>query len=103
MNLVLLQNWLDNGSFAVLFLTMLIYWIGAAFPELRFLPTLGTAGMAIARRRRRLSRPSRDSFISLTRREDASPNKALDDFRDSTSLSPAPHGFMTIASVDVRI
>jgi cytochrome c-type biogenesis protein CcsB len=48
MNLVLLQNWLDNGSFAVLFLTMLIYWTGAAFPELRFLPTLGTAGMAIA-------------------------------------------------------
>lgn len=48
MNLVLLQNWLDNGSFAVLFLTMLIYWTGAAFPGLRFLPTLGTAGMAIA-------------------------------------------------------
>jgi cytochrome c-type biogenesis protein CcsB len=27
---------------------MLAYWIGAAFPQLRFLPTLGTAGMAIA-------------------------------------------------------
>lgn len=48
MNLVLLQNWLDNCSFAVLFITMLIYWSGAAFPQLRFLPTLGTAGMAIA-------------------------------------------------------
>lgn len=48
MNLVLLQNWLDNASFAVLFLTMLVYWVGAAFPGLRFLPTLGTAGMAIA-------------------------------------------------------
>ncbi len=48
MNLVLLQNWLDNTSFAVLFLTMLIYWVGAAFPQLPFLPTLGTAGMAIA-------------------------------------------------------
>jgi len=48
MNLVLLQTWLDNASFAVLFITMLIYWGGAAFPQLRFLPTLGTAGMAIA-------------------------------------------------------
>ena len=48
MNLVLLQNWLDNASFAVLFITMLIYWIGAAFPGLSFIPTLGTAGMAIA-------------------------------------------------------
>lgn len=48
MNLVSLQNWLDNGSFAVLFITMLIYWIGATFPGLGFIPTLGTAGMAIA-------------------------------------------------------
>ena len=48
MNLVFLQNWLDNASFAVLFITMLIYWIGAAFTQLPFLPTLGTAGMAIA-------------------------------------------------------
>lgn len=48
MNLVLLQHWLDNASFAVLFATMLIYWCGAAFPGLPFLPTLGTAGMAIA-------------------------------------------------------
>ncbi len=48
MNLVTLQNWLDNASFAVLFLTMLVYWSGAAFPKLPFLATLGTAGMAIA-------------------------------------------------------
>lgn len=31
MNLVVLQNLLDNISFAVLFITMLIYWVGAAF------------------------------------------------------------------------
>ncbi|KAB8319911.1 c-type cytochrome biogenesis protein CcsB [Tolypothrix campylonemoides VB511288] len=47
MNLITLQNWLDNASFAVLFVTMLVYWGGAAFPNL---PTtgVGTAGMAIA-------------------------------------------------------
>ncbi|WP_414527836.1 c-type cytochrome biogenesis protein CcsB [Nodularia chucula] len=48
MNLVALQNWLDNATFAVLFLTMLVYWGGAAFPNLPTLGTLGTAGMAIA-------------------------------------------------------
>ena len=48
MNLITLQNWLDNISFAVLFATMLIYWVGAAFPRLRYLPTLGTTGMVIA-------------------------------------------------------
>ncbi|MBD2592853.1 c-type cytochrome biogenesis protein CcsB [Nostoc spongiaeforme FACHB-130] len=48
MNLVGLQNWLDNASFAVLFLTMLVYWGGAAFPNLPALGALGTAGMAIA-------------------------------------------------------
>ncbi len=48
MDLVVLQNWLDNTSFAVLFLTMLIYWGGAAFPNIPYLPALGTAGMAIA-------------------------------------------------------
>lgn len=48
MNLVALQNWLDNGSFAILFLTMLVYWVGAAFPNLPHLAGLGTAGMAIA-------------------------------------------------------
>jgi cytochrome c-type biogenesis protein CcsB len=48
MNLVTLQNWLDNASFAVLFVTLLIYWGGAAFPRIPYLAALGTAGMAIA-------------------------------------------------------
>jgi len=48
MNLVLIQNWLDNTSFAILFITMLIYWGGAAFPNIPYLPALGTAGMTIA-------------------------------------------------------
>jgi cytochrome c-type biogenesis protein CcsB len=48
MNLVGLQNWLDNAAFAVLFATMLVYWIGAAFPNLSVTAALGTAGMAIA-------------------------------------------------------
>jgi cytochrome c-type biogenesis protein CcsB len=48
MDLVALQNWLDNASFAVLFITMLVYWSEAAFPTLAFLSPLGTAGMAIA-------------------------------------------------------
>lgn len=48
MDLVSLQGWLDNASFAVLFLTMLVYWSGAAFPTVPYLASLGTAGMAIA-------------------------------------------------------
>jgi cytochrome c-type biogenesis protein CcsB len=48
MDLVVLQNWLDNASFAVLFLTMLVYWVGAAFPGIPALSVLGTSGMAIA-------------------------------------------------------
>jgi cytochrome c-type biogenesis protein CcsB len=48
MNLVSLQNQLDNLSFGILLATMLIYWVGAAFPRLPFLPTLGTTGMAVA-------------------------------------------------------
>jgi cytochrome c-type biogenesis protein CcsB len=48
MNLVSLQNQLDNLSFGVLLLTMLVYWVGAAFPQIPFLPNLGTTGMAIA-------------------------------------------------------
>ncbi|PHM09809.1 c-type cytochrome biogenesis protein CcsB, partial [Nostoc sp. 'Peltigera malacea cyanobiont' DB3992] len=36
------------ASFAILFLTMLVYWGGAAFPNLPYLAALGTAGMAIA-------------------------------------------------------
>ncbi|MFE1743650.1 c-type cytochrome biogenesis protein CcsB [Coleofasciculus sp. H7-2] len=48
MNLVALQNGLDNISFAVLFATMLIYWVGAAFNRIPYLWALSTAGMAIA-------------------------------------------------------
>ncbi|MBW4516500.1 MAG: c-type cytochrome biogenesis protein CcsB [Timaviella obliquedivisa GSE-PSE-MK23-08B] len=48
MNLVALQGWLDNASFAVLFITMLAYWAGAAFPRLAYLTVAGTTGMAIA-------------------------------------------------------
>ncbi|MCP2730748.1 c-type cytochrome biogenesis protein CcsB [Limnofasciculus baicalensis] len=48
MDLVSLQNGLDNISFAVLFGTMLIYWVGAAFKNIPYLPALGTAGMASA-------------------------------------------------------
>jgi cytochrome c-type biogenesis protein CcsB len=48
MDLVALQGTLDNASFAVLFITMLLYWSSAAFPQVPFLGTLGTAGMAIA-------------------------------------------------------
>jgi cytochrome c-type biogenesis protein CcsB len=48
MNLVSLQNQLDNLSFGILLLTMLVYWVGAVFPTIPFLPNLGTTGMAIA-------------------------------------------------------
>lgn len=48
MDLVKLQHWLDNTAFAVLFATMLIYWVGAAFPKVPYLSLLGTTGMAIA-------------------------------------------------------
>jgi len=48
MDLVVLQNWLDNAAFAVLFCTMLVYWAGVAFPGATVLQTLGTTGMAIA-------------------------------------------------------
>jgi cytochrome c-type biogenesis protein CcsB len=48
MDLVKLQGVLDNTSFAVLFITMLIYWVGAAFPTLPYLAIAGSTGMAIA-------------------------------------------------------
>lgn len=48
MDLIALQNGLDNISFAALFVTMLIYWVGAAFPTIPYLPALGTTGIAIA-------------------------------------------------------
>jgi cytochrome c-type biogenesis protein CcsB len=47
-SLVHLQNSLDNLSFVVLLVTMLVYWVGVAFPKLPFLATLGTTGMAVA-------------------------------------------------------
>ncbi|NJL44931.1 MAG: c-type cytochrome biogenesis protein CcsB [Leptolyngbyaceae cyanobacterium SM2_3_12] len=47
MDLVVLQGGLDNASFAVLFITMLLYWGGVAFPNIPLLPSLGTAGMAV--------------------------------------------------------
>ncbi|MEO0456323.1 MAG: c-type cytochrome biogenesis protein CcsB [Cyanobacteria bacterium P01_A01_bin.114] len=47
MDLGTLQSWLDNASFAVLFVTMLVYWSGLAFPKISTLPTIGTTGMAI--------------------------------------------------------
>lgn len=48
MDLVKLQNILDNLSFAILFVTMLVYWIGTAFPAVPYLSNLGSTGMAIA-------------------------------------------------------
>jgi cytochrome c-type biogenesis protein CcsB len=48
MDLVILQNSLDNISFAILFVTMLIYWFGAAFSGIPYLSVLGSTGMAIA-------------------------------------------------------
>jgi cytochrome c-type biogenesis protein CcsB len=48
MNLISLQNQLDNLSFGILFATMLIYWVGAAFPKIPLLQNLGTTGMAVA-------------------------------------------------------
>jgi cytochrome c-type biogenesis protein CcsB len=47
MNLIELQSYLDNISFGVLLITMLVYWVGVAFPQLP-LKTLGTVGMLIA-------------------------------------------------------
>ncbi|MEM9136469.1 MAG: c-type cytochrome biogenesis protein CcsB [Cyanobacteria bacterium P01_F01_bin.42] len=47
-DLVVLQSTLDNLSFGILLVTMLVYWVGAAFPKLSFLPVIGTTGMAIA-------------------------------------------------------
>jgi cytochrome c-type biogenesis protein CcsB len=48
MDLVALQSKLDNTSFLVLLVTMLMYWVGAAFPAIPYLSALSTAGMAIA-------------------------------------------------------
>ncbi len=48
MDLVTLQGLLDNASFAVLFITMLLYWSSLAFAGADWLKTLGTTGMAVA-------------------------------------------------------
>lgn len=48
MDLITLQNFLDNTSFLISFLTVLIYWVGAAFQEIPVLPILGTTGVAMA-------------------------------------------------------
>lgn len=48
MDLVSLQGWLDNASFAILLATMLLYWASAAFPKIPLLASLGTGGLAIA-------------------------------------------------------
>jgi cytochrome c-type biogenesis protein CcsB len=48
MKLVALQSLLDNASFAILFVTMLMYWVSAAFPKIPYLAQTATAGMAIA-------------------------------------------------------
>ncbi len=48
MKLVALQSLLDNVTFAILFVTMLMYWVSAAFPNIPYLAQSGTAGMAIA-------------------------------------------------------
>lgn len=46
MSLVTLQSWLDNCSFVVLFVTMLVYWGNATFSQPYL--SVGTAGVAIA-------------------------------------------------------
>ncbi|MGI8933465.1 MAG: c-type cytochrome biogenesis protein CcsB [Phormidesmis sp.] len=47
LNLANLESWLDNTAFAVLFVTMLAYWGGLTFSEVKLLPVIGGAGMAI--------------------------------------------------------
>lgn len=47
MDLIALQGWLDNASFAVLFIAMLLYWCGVAFPRATLLPSLGTGAIAV--------------------------------------------------------
>jgi cytochrome c-type biogenesis protein CcsB len=48
MQLVALQSLLDNSSFAILFVSMLLFWVHIAFPKTPYLRSLGNAGMAIA-------------------------------------------------------
>ena len=44
MDLITLQGWLDNCAFAVLFVTMLIYWVGVAFPSDSMVADFGDSG-----------------------------------------------------------
>ncbi|MDX2270876.1 MAG: c-type cytochrome biogenesis protein CcsB [Cyanobacteriota bacterium] len=48
MDLVQLQATLNNAAFVVSFLTMLIYWVGSAFPRWLWLGEWGSGGMVIA-------------------------------------------------------
>jgi cytochrome c-type biogenesis protein CcsB len=48
MDLVILQGYLDNISFGILLVIMLVYWVGAAFPQVSYLQNIGTAGMMVA-------------------------------------------------------
>lgn len=48
MDLVSLQGWLDNVSFALLFGAMLAFWVYAAFPKMQALASCGTVGIATA-------------------------------------------------------
>ena len=48
MDLVILQSYLDNISFGILLVIMLVYWVGAAFPQFSYLQNIGTAGMMVA-------------------------------------------------------
>jgi len=48
LDLVALQNSLDNTSFLVLFLSMLVYWLSATLPGVTWLNSLGTGLVAIA-------------------------------------------------------
>ncbi len=48
MDLVILQGYLDNISFGILLIIMLVYWVGAAFPKISYLQNIGTAGMMVA-------------------------------------------------------
>ena len=48
MDLVTLQNTLDNISFVILLSSVLFYWVGAAFPNIPYLSTLGTTAVSIA-------------------------------------------------------
>lgn len=47
-DLVTLQSWLDNTSFLILLIAMLVYWIGATLPPITWLNKLGTILVAIA-------------------------------------------------------